>query len=736
MQSIRLSSCVAAALALATIPVHADDSRERIGMEPIAQALPDPARQQPDPAARARAVAQLRGSDGLLLVPDSTADRVIALDPLTGDVVDENFIPVDTTNLATPVNAILSADGTRIFVSDQINDVVQAYAVADGSYIGVHAPAGGANTAILDNIRGIALRTNGHLLVSNSSSGGIVEFDTEGELVGDFIANGVGGIDDPFEIVEVTREAKPLVDGDFLVSDIQIEAVLRYDSSGAPLPPVVSTGINFPQQITQAANGNVLVATFSPPSAIHEFEPDGTPVGAYTAGLSGFRGVHELPNGNLLATTGTGIHEIGRDNQLVRTIVADVSARFIERVGGSGGADDVIFADGFELPPQLVCGWDTTLGTPGGSVGSIGVWNDELYVGASGAGSFGGVPGGVQRVDIASGTVSPLGTTTLVDGFVTDFVPYDDGDGERLFIAGAFNGISFDGSELPDSRGLVAWDGTVTTTIPNQPFAQPLSFAQTATVWNGRLVVGGSRGAAEPPQKPLLGLWDGTDWSEFHDEFEGTVAPVLLASAVYDGDLYIGGRFARIRLPDGGGGQVVTESVNVMGFDGSAFFSVGGGVNRSSSPVSQVLALKAFDNGDGEALYIGGRFDQSVGGTPLFAVAKWDGTTLSAVGAGFPMPSEVRAFEVHDDGAGPALYAVGTFTADTLGVPMRRFAKLVGDDWVEVAGGVGENPNRARALPDGSLAVAGSFTEVGAVGAVPGSGLSSGIAVLECGVPE
>ncbi len=404
--------------------------------------------------------------------------------------------------------------------------------------------------------------------------------------------------------------------------------------------------------------------------------------------------------------------------------------------GGANGGDDLIFADGFEGMPATECGWDTTLGNPGGSVGSIGVWNDELYVGASGAGAFGGVPGGVQRVDLATGTVSPLGTTSLVDGFVTDFVPYDDGGGERLFIAGAFNGISFGGSELPDSRGLVAWDGSTTTTVAGSPFAQPLSFAQTATTWNGQLVVGGSSGAVDPPQKPLLGLWDGSDWTVYHDQFEGTVAPVLLASATFNGDLYIGGRFSRIRLPDGNGGEVVTESVNVMGFDGSSFFSVGGGVNRSSSPISQVLALKAFDNGDGEALYIGGRFDQSVTGIPLFAVAKWDGATLSAVGAGFPTPNDVRALEVHDDGTGPALYAVGTFLADTAGTPMRRMAKLVGSDWVDVAGGVGENPNRARSLPDGTLAVAGSFSEVGTPDIVPGSGPSNGVAVLNCAAPS
>ena len=38
-------------------------------------------------------------------------------------------------------------------------------------------------------------------------------------------------------------------------------------------------------------------------------------------------------------------------------------------------------------------------------------------------------------------------------------------------------------------------------------------------------------------------------------------------------------------------------------------------------------------------------------------------------------------------------------------------------------------------LPDGRLAVSGSFTEVGAVGSVPGSGAASGLAMLDCTTP-
>ena len=77
----------------------------------------------PDPTRHERALLQLPGT-GLLLVPESTNDRVMAFDPTTGDLVDPDFIPADPTNLSTPIQAILASDGNSILVSDQINDVV------------------------------------------------------------------------------------------------------------------------------------------------------------------------------------------------------------------------------------------------------------------------------------------------------------------------------------------------------------------------------------------------------------------------------------------------------------------------------------------------------------------------------------------------------------------------------------------------------------------------------------
>ena len=266
-------------------------------------------------------------STRLLLIPESSNDRVMAFDADTGDLVDADFIPTDATNLSTPINAILNGDKSGILVSDQLEDVVQEYDL-DGNYVGVFAPAGGVNNDILDNIRGIDLHpTSGNLLVtvgSGLNSDAIAEFDTAGNSVGNFVANGAGGLDSPFDILFGT---------DALVGGITSDAIHRYDpATGTHLGDLL-TGVGFPEQLAFApSNGNLLVANFSgSPSGIIEVQPDGTVVATYDV-ISGPRGVYELANGNLLVTDGDGVHEITRANTLVESKITGVSARFIELI--------------------------------------------------------------------------------------------------------------------------------------------------------------------------------------------------------------------------------------------------------------------------------------------------------------------------------------------------------------------------------------------------------------------
>jgi predicted extracellular nuclease/plastocyanin/subtilisin-like proprotein convertase family protein len=270
----------------------------------------------------------------VLLIPDWTNDRVMAFDPTTGNLMNPDFIPSDPAHLSSPKNAILSAAGNTILVSDQIEDVVQEYSLS-GTFIRTFAPAGGPNPAILDNILGIMLRPNGNLLVTvtgGANQDAVAEFDTNGNYLGNFIATGSGGLDGPFDILLRTT----VTDTDYLVSAINSDNILRYDVNGSFLGLFAPVN-NFPQQLNPSRiAGNTLNANFSGTQVgVLEFDHNGTPVAQYTP-VTGNRGVYDLPNGNILTTDDTGVHEINRAGQLVSTKISGVNAQYIELVNIAG----------------------------------------------------------------------------------------------------------------------------------------------------------------------------------------------------------------------------------------------------------------------------------------------------------------------------------------------------------------------------------------------------------------
>lgn len=281
----------------------------------------------PDSNSRLIAMGTLVDS-GLLLIPESTNDRVMAFDPMTGNLLDADFIPSDPTNLSTPIHAIISSDRQSFLVSDQIDDAVQQYDL-NGSYMGIFAPAGGVDNSILDNVRGVALDSSGNLLVTvggGANDDSVAQFDTSGNYTGNFVANASGGLDSPFDIYLRTNSQA-------LVGGITSDALHSYDISGNYLSDF--SPINtFPEQIFETNSGNILVANFSgTEEGVVEYDSAGNQIGIYDpASLGGYRGVYELPNGNILTTNGSGVHEIDRLGNVVETKISGVSARFIEYV--------------------------------------------------------------------------------------------------------------------------------------------------------------------------------------------------------------------------------------------------------------------------------------------------------------------------------------------------------------------------------------------------------------------
>ena len=278
----------------------------------------------PDPALRLRAMRALEDT-GLLLIPESTNDRIMAFDPLTGDLVDPDFVPADPDNLSTPICAILGFQGESILVSDQLDDGVLQYGL-DGTFMGWFAPAGGPDTSILDNVRGIAISDHNTLLVTvggGANDDSVAEFDSNGNYLGNFVAPAAGGLNSPFDILGRSN--------DYLSGGISSDTIHGYDLNGASTGNFAPCN-TFPEQLAEAANGNVLVANFSgTDEGVMEFSNTGTLIDVYDpASLGGYRGVYELPNGNILTTNGSGVHEIDRNGNLVETKIAGVSARFIE----------------------------------------------------------------------------------------------------------------------------------------------------------------------------------------------------------------------------------------------------------------------------------------------------------------------------------------------------------------------------------------------------------------------
>jgi hypothetical protein len=130
-------------------------------------------------------------------------------------------------------------------------------------------------------------------------------------------------------------------------------------------------------------------------------------------------------------------------------------------------------------------------------------------------------------------------------------------------------------------------------------------------------------------------------------------------------------------------------------------------------PAGYVTDFAVFDDGMGPRLHMSG---SGILGT----VAKWDGTTWTLIGSLF-IPGFVAGYassiEVYDDGSGPASYAAGTFGAANA-VPVTGVAKWDGTTWSAVQGGISGVVERLTVHQESTgpvLIAGGSFFIVGGI---------------------
>lgn len=224
----------------------------------------------------------------------STNDAVHLFDANNGSLVQAGFIDLLAVGASTPIHAMQV--GQQIWVSDQLTDSIFRFDLS-GSHLGTIGNSG------LDNIKGMEVVGNSVWVTNAGSNNGapgdsIVFIDAASySITGSVATNG-----SLFDLMHFN--------GQIMGSNITQENLELYDLSGNLVGTFHDSdginGIDFPEQLARRANGNVLVAGFSPPSGVYEYDQLGNDLGIVAGLDAGARGVIELGNGSIMWTNGAG----------------------------------------------------------------------------------------------------------------------------------------------------------------------------------------------------------------------------------------------------------------------------------------------------------------------------------------------------------------------------------------------------------------------------------------------
>jgi hypothetical protein len=329
------------------------------------------------------------------------------------------------------------------------------------------------------------------------------------------------------------------------------------------------------------------------------------------------------------------------------------------------------------------------------------------------------------------------------NGPVSAAISWDpDGGGGESAMAVVAGSFSIAGEAF--ASNIAAWDGEQWNSLGDGIPGSNTSIRALAVFDEGgaegpdaagagpALYAGGFFNTANGAPANYIARWDGATWTPVGGGLNGQV----FALAVFDDGsgpaLYAGGAFVNA------GGQ---PAQFIARWDGASWSSVGGGMDN------WVLTLAVFDDGsgDGPALHAGGQFIIAGGVLAPFA-ARWNGQFWSDLDTG-EIDGVIHAMTVYDDGDGTDLYAAGEFTlVGTLAVA-NFIARWDGSTWSALGAGTDDTINTLAVFDDGepgspALYAGGGFTSAGIVSAnriarwdgsdwsAPGSGVNSTVTAL------
>ena len=265
-----------------------------------------------------------------LLIPDSANDAIMEFDSISGALIHPvaiDLVSVTGGAVRSPIE-IMEAPTGELWISDVVADTIFLLSPDGSTQLSM---ADGP----LDQCRGLAAFGSGALVANSGSSGGapgdsLAVIDAAGTLIGST------AIGDPYDVEPFTFNGT----AGFLVSDILGEDIVFVEQANHQNQTIFHNsngilGVDSPQQIHVAAGGRVFVAGSTTPVGIFEYDSVGAQVNYFnTAGIGGVRGVFLLGNGNLLFTTGSGVHIYNTSTMMISTEFQGASGHFISLYTG------------------------------------------------------------------------------------------------------------------------------------------------------------------------------------------------------------------------------------------------------------------------------------------------------------------------------------------------------------------------------------------------------------------
>ncbi|MFZ0827655.1 MAG: hypothetical protein WAO02_09560 [Verrucomicrobiia bacterium] len=357
-------------------------------------------------------------------------------------------------------------------------------------------------------------------------------------------------------------------------------------------------------------------------------------------------------NGSSWAAAGSGLSAAGL------RVVANGTNVY---VGGSFGVAGGVLADG-------VAAWDGTNWSVVGIAGRLNgvspsifaLANDGTNLYAGGLFSYAGRTNtsliakfdGKNWYPLGSG-IGPIGGTTSIHALATA--------GNNVYAGGSF--VTAGGVVALDTA---LWDGANWHSLGNGPGGTVAAFMVRT---DGVYAVGAPLNGTTY-YLPFFQRWDGTNWNDMIPLYYN-ITPFandpnigMDALATIGTNIYVGGHFIVYdNFPNGGCSNILVY--------GSYSKAVGTGLN------SNVLAMTVLSTN----LYVAGLFTNA-GGLAASHIAKWDGSSWSAVGGGVVGSGSISALTT----LGNNLYAGGSFT-NIGGVPAAHIAKWDGTNWSALGSG-------------------------------------------------